>query len=84
MKKILLAYLNLCLCLNKISCTTKNNSEEKTLYFREHYGEMGWHTTGKEEKHGKYIGDIKKINHMVKVHTPIIKIPKTLNINSHF
>ena len=60
MKKILLAYLILCLCLNKISCTTKNNSEEKTLYFREHYGEMGWNTTGKEEKHGKYIGDIKK------------------------
>ncbi len=60
MKKILLAYLILYLCLNLISCTTKNNSGENTLYFREHYGEMGWHTTGNEEKHGKYIGDIKK------------------------
>ena len=60
MKKILQAYLILHLCLNLTSCTTKNNSKENTLYFREHYGEMGWHTTGNDEKHGKYIGSIKK------------------------
>ena len=60
MKKILLVYLILCLCLNILSCTTKKNSEKNVLFFREHYGEMGWHGTGYEDKHGKYIGRIKK------------------------
>ena len=61
MKKILLGYLILCLCLNILSCTTKNNSEDRNvLFFREHYGEMGWHNTGDEEKDGKYVGAIKK------------------------
>ena len=61
MKKILLRYLILCLCLNILSCTTKNNSEDRNvLFFKEHYGEMGWHNTGDEEKDGKYVGEIKK------------------------
>jgi len=61
MKKILLVYLILCLCLNILSCTTKKNSEDSNvLFFREHYGEIGWHNTGNEEKDGKYVGEIKK------------------------
>ena len=61
MKKILLGYLIFCLCLNILSCTTKNNSEDRNvLFFREHYGEMGWHNTGDEEKDGKYVGETKK------------------------
>tara|TARA_Y100001970_G_C14236741_1_gene862294 strand:- start:2356 stop:3006 length:651 start_codon:yes stop_codon:yes gene_type:complete len=50
----------LCLCLNILSCTTKKNSDENVLFFREHYGEIGWYNTGNDDKHGKYLGEIKK------------------------
>ena len=61
MKKILLLYLISFFCLKIISCTTKNNADNgNILFFRESYGEMGWHNTGDEEKNGKYVGEIKK------------------------
>ena len=61
MKKILLLYLISYFCLNIIACSTKNNTEGRNvLFFRDSYGEMGWHNTGNIDKDGKYVGETKK------------------------
>ena len=61
MKHILLIYLISILFLNLISCTIKKNDSDKNiLFFRESYGEMGWHSKGNKDKDGTYVGEIKK------------------------
>ena len=61
MKNILIILQILCIFLSTISCTTKTNDSAKgVLYFRESFGEWGWHEDGDVEKNGIYEGEIKK------------------------
>ena len=61
MKDILNILLITCVCLSTISCATKSNDSAKgILFYRESFGEWGWHEDGDEEKDGIYEGEIRK------------------------
>ena len=61
MKNILIILQITCVCLSTISCATKSNDSAKGVFFyRESFGEWGWHEDGDEEKDGIYEGETRK------------------------
>ena len=61
MKNIIIILQITCVCLSTISCTTKSNDSAKGVFFyRESFGEWGWHEDGDEEKDGIYEGETRK------------------------
>ena len=61
MKNILFVLLISCFCLSIISCASKSkNADRGVAFYREVYGEWGWHEDGDQEKDGKYEGEIRK------------------------
>jgi len=61
MKNFLIILLITCVCLSTISCATKSNDSAKGVFFyRESFGEWGWHEDGDEEKDGIYEGEMRK------------------------
>ena len=61
MKIILIILLITCVFLSTISCATKNDDSVKGVFFyRESFGEWGWHEDGDEEKDGIYEGETRK------------------------
>ena len=61
MKNIQIILLITCVCLSTISCATKSNDSAKGVFFyRESFGEWGWHEDGDEEKDGIYEGETRK------------------------
>ena len=60
MKKLFHIFLILCFFFSNYACTT-NTSDGGTLFYREKFGEWGWHKDGDELKDSrKYEGDIRK------------------------
>ena len=62
MKNLFHIFLILCFCFSNYACTTNSNtSDGGILFYREKYGEWGWHEDGDELKDSrKYEGDIRK------------------------
>ena len=61
MKNIIIILQITCVCLSTISCATKSNDSAKGVFFyRESFGEWGWHEDGDEEKDGIYEGEYRK------------------------
>jgi len=72
MKNIIIILQITCVCLSTISCATKSNDSAKGVFFyRESFGEWGWHEDGDEEKDGIYEGEPEKGNRMDKEPTLI-------------
>ena len=80
MKNILIILLITCVCLSTISCATISDDSAKGIFFyRESFGEWGWHEDGDEEKEGMYEGETRKVNRMDKEPTLI-----TRRLNLHY